>query len=73
MLRTVDEIRTQTEAAYEQNIALLIDEASKNKKGSIEVTAEELPDFLILKLKKYGYIVEWKKQGSYNVYWGLNA
>lgn len=74
MLRAVEELKTQTEAIYEEDISKKIDEASKNKKEFVTVQKREVPGFLISKLKKYGYKVEEDiKNNKYTIFWGFHA
>lgn len=73
MLKTVDEIRTQTEAAHEDYIMGKIDDASNHRMDHISIAKKDLPEFLILKLKKFGYKLNFSESYDYiEVHWGLN-
>ena len=70
MLRPVEEIQLQTRQAAEDTIMRFIDSASRiDGKTDTWVQNENLPDWLIIKLKESGYKVVQKDQSS-NIIWG---
>lgn len=71
MLRTVEEIRNQTREAIEDDIMRQIEEASRERKLSIDVLAKDVPDWLVMRLGMYGYSIT-KDSSTYNIYWGCN-
>jgi hypothetical protein len=55
MLRTVEEIKAQTEEAYENYIMSKIEVAANDRQCAVTVACEDIPNFLVEKLRKYGY------------------
>lgn len=55
MIRTVEEIRTQTEEAHENYVMEQIDKAANDRKTNVTIPCEDVPVFLAAKLRQYGY------------------
>ena len=75
MIRTVEEIVTQTAAAFEDNIMEKIDAASRSRKYNVIVDNAEVPDFLVSKLRQYGYTIKrnYPLAKDVEISWGVNA
>lgn len=74
MIRTVEEIVTQTAAAFEDNVMEKIDAASRGRKYSVIIDSAEVPDFLVSKLRQYGYVIKrnYPLLQDIEISWGTN-
>lgn len=70
MLRPVEEIQAQTRVAIEDHVMSQIDKVSREKGTSVCIENSVCPDWLILKLKSYGYTVIKGLEES-DIYWGV--
>ena len=73
MLRSVEEIRTQTREAYEDFVMEKVDEASRAKKADVTLDVSLIPNWLAKKLSSYGYRVHFTGDHNVNIYWGTDA